>query len=149
MRSLWSSREGAHAVTDQYQRQAGVLVVRAGDEQIDVMEELAPPVRAELAEIGLRGRAGAVAAVVLAVHDESGRGECRGEICVAQHVLAHAVGQLDDASGGVLGFPSERDDVQAVTCRVGEPVRGDGRGHEAPLVCRWCLCWAQCRTSDA
>jgi hypothetical protein len=83
-------------------------VVGALHEHVDVVHQAVPAVGAEHAEPLLRTRGGAVAAVVLALHEEARGRERRGEVVVAQQVLAHAVGELHDPARARPTAPTGR-----------------------------------------
>jgi hypothetical protein len=68
-----------------------------------------------------------VSPVVLTDDEEACGGERGGHLAVAAHVLAHAVGQLDNAARRSGRLPAVGGDVQSVTGRKGEAGRCAGR----------------------
>ena len=71
---------------EQHQRQTGLLVADPGHEQVDVVDQLGPAVRAQLAELVRGARGGAVAPVVLAVDRQTAAGEVVREDTVALYM---------------------------------------------------------------
>src|SRR6201999_218598 len=113
--------ERAHAVPEEHVRNVRMLGLRQPGQYGDVVDQRLPAARTELAQCRCGGRGGGtVAAVVLAHDDEARAGERTGERVVAADVLAHAVGQLDDAARWPGRVPALSGDRLSVAAGEGE-----------------------------
>src|SRR5260370_1197372 len=104
-------------------RQPALLVTDPGHEQVDVVDQLGPAVRPQLAEFVRGPRGGAVAPVIRAVDDQTAAGEGGREGAVALHVFTHAVGELHGGARLAGRVPPVADDLHAVAGRIGKTCR--------------------------
>jgi hypothetical protein len=84
---------------DHHNRKARVACFRLGDRQTQVVDQGGPSIGAEMAGFVVGGQRGAVASVIMPVHQVTCGRERVGDMVVPANVLTHAVEQHHDAGG--------------------------------------------------
>jgi len=130
--------ERSEAVRDQRKLQRRVGGTGDLGRPADVGDQLGPAGLADRAGLGAFDQGGAVATVVVGVHDVAAGGERLSQRCVPEGVFADAVDDLGDRAGWAFGVPAVGGDGHAP--RTGKVDTCGLLGHAgAPLVARAAL----------
>jgi hypothetical protein len=131
--------KGSHVVPQQEQRQVGILL--SGDlAQADhVLDEKFKAAPAKFSQLRV-GRE-AVPAMIVGIDDEACRNEDIDSVCVAAHMFAHPVRDLNNGAGRATALPAAARDAQSI-----------GAGQPEPLYRSWDMrrrCHGKCPVSLA
>ncbi len=99
-------REGPHAVPQQDDSLSGIFLLGDAGQSDHVLHEQIETTRREISKVLCRWSAAAVAAMVVAIHNQPGLRQNLDETQVPADVLAEAMGDLDDAARGTAGIPT-------------------------------------------
>jgi hypothetical protein len=127
--------EGTEAVGHETQRQPGMCLLSPGAHAADVGDELGPPGLAEDAVIGFAGSGVRMAAVVVRIDDEPGRGQRVGHSRVPGRVLPDPVGDLHDRPRIAFWVPSVCGDGHPLGAGKVDTGRFAGHASELRPVC--------------